>query len=542
MSNIDEILNSIKTDNANSSENTPTGDINNNANTENSTKVDISNTENTSILENPENTLENTENIIEILKNKKPEDRTDEEMVALFKEMERQHKVNIADFDRIIVPEMPDIPEETLYTENITNTGNIQNDGNMQNTTLVDNANIQNVDNAETSNSNNTGNEETNQNVDFYANPYKNPYYDRNEGFPYKYKIQERYKFLYDDYLFRIPFSKSMPKDVYEGVLGWEIYRKIVDANNYKIPLKQALKNVTEAISLIKGSRDINHILKVFNRYKFPIKKTDFKDIPYKEETYDTFPIGEVFKDELPENTTPEEVKEYNDIKNLVLNYKTQRDLGYYSPEGRIFAKDLQKVPDDISPIKIRNSEWLMFQNIEKWEERVKVIRKQTMSLAEAKEKGIYDADRKAEEERWRSKQHTFRAHPTDPNFVYIDEILCERIEVNKPQYANQTEKFPFKRDPGVLTIDEKEDLDNQYVNEVLTFEEELKDLKRNFKDRREYYKMNGVKVIQIDKAVRKLKTEIRKNPQMEKEVDEIYAKLVGNSEVMNRLTMLNIA
>ena len=540
MSNIDEILNSIKTDNTNTANTENTNTLENPETLQNTTGVE---TNNTSKLESTDTT--NSENIIEILKNKNPEERTTEEMVALFKEMERQHKVNIADFDRIIVPEMPDIPGETLYTEtgDIANTGNtskldsndIANSENMQNTTIVETNNTTKVD------SNNT--ENTNiQNVDFNADPYKNPFYDRNLGFPYKYEIQERYKFLYDDYLFRIPFSKSMPKDVYEGVLGWEIYRKIVDANNYKIPFKQAFKNVTEAISLIKGSRDINHILKVFNRYKFPIKKTDFKDIPYKEETYDTFPIGEVFKDKLPENTAPEEIKEYNEIKNLILNYKTQRDLGYYSPEGRIFAKDLQKVPDDISPIKIRNSEWLMFQNIEKWEERVKVIRKQTMSLAEAKEKGIYDADRKAEEERWRSKQHTFRAHPTDPNFVYIDENLCERIEVNKPQYANQTEKYPFKRDPGVLTIEEKEDLDNQYVNEVLTFEEELKDLKRNFKDRREYYKMNGVKVIQIDKAVRKLKTEIRKNPQMEKEVDEIYAKLVGNSEVMNRLTMLNIA
>lgn len=490
MSNIDEILNSLKTGNETTKvEATNTSKLDN---------ENISNIVNSVKVENTE-TTESTET----------QDDKDAEMVALFRKLEQEHKVNIADFNKIIVPNPPDIPEEMDSND----------------TTLVDNQNIQNI-----------------QNVDFESKAYKDPFYDRNEGFPYKYEIQERYKFLYDDYLFRIPFSKSLPKKIYEGILGWEIFRKMVNTKEYKVPDLVAYKNVQQAIEQLNGTRDINHILKVFNRYKFPLKRTDFKDIPYKEEPYDTFPVGEVFKDELPDNVTPDEIKEYNEIKSLVLNYKEQRDQGYYSPEGRIFAKDLVKVPEDIKPDKVRNSEWLMFQNIEKWEERVKVIRKQTMSLGEAKEKGIYEADKKAEEERWRAKDHTFRPHPTDPNFIYIDNILCERIKSNEPQFANQTEKYPFKKDSSTLTMDEREDLDNQYVNEVLTYEEELKDLKRNFKDRRDYYKLQGVKVIQIDKAVRKLKTEIKKNPQMEKEVDEIYAKLVGNSEVMNRLTMLNIA
>lgn len=342
-------------------------------------------------------------------------------------------------------------------------------------------------------------------NFDVTVDDFKDP----NDDLPAHFKITERTKFMFDDYLFRIPFSKNLPKKIYDLIFAFEIMRKIIDKPKVQIGIKdyeKILRALAEdlAENVVNGERTIENIKKICIKHhcdKF--KEFNFKDLNNPEDfEYDIYPIAEAFNDDepLPNHVTMDERKEFNALVELVNDYKRDKLAGKISKEGMLRLKDMVEVSEDEDPLEVRNRQWLTEFNIEKWENRCKVIKGELMSLGEYKKLPEYEEER--------------------------------RKELYKPV------DFSFKN-PLEKTDEEMENLEDQYIDAILTMEETIREARENFKVRKQFFKEAGVKTQAVERALKALKRELKRKPDEKHDEAVVFERICKKSNIISRLNYM---
>lgn len=331
---------------------------------------------------------------------------------------------------------------------------------------------------------------------------YTNP----NDLLPAHFAISEKYKFGMDEYLFRIPFSKNLPKAIYDGILGLEIIRKVVDKKNTKMDFMTLPKKIKILSSEIIDDFDLNSIIQKAKKHGFEIKENlSFKDVPYTgPQDYDIFELSDAFDGNLPNSVTRDEVSEYFGIVEAVKKYKEAKISGKISNEGGLFFNDMREVAETEDPAEIRNLQWITEINIEKYEFRCRVIKKEMQSMGEFKQTPEYEIEKKKE-------------------------MIEEQIERERR----------LKEDTAKTDAENLIKMEDDFINDCLSFEEELKELRENFKQKQLYYKENGVQVAAVKKVLKRIKNELKKNPDEEVKENEIYLRLIKKDSITQRFRQL---
>ena len=384
------------------------------------------------------------------------------------------------------------------------------------------------------------------QDVHFDYDP--NEIIDPNDKLPYEFKMLEKNsRFMWDDYLFRIPFSKKMPKNVYDKLMAIEVVRKIRDDLKNEISGKTGLKYYYALVDSIVGDYDLNSILLKFKKHLHNVKDTlSFKDIKFENGKYITIPttqdypiftITDTFDGNLPENTPQREVNEYNELKGLVENYYQKKQLGYMFPEGMLKIKDSRPITEEDDPWEVRRIQWGIEFNIEKWEFRCKVIKGKMMSLEQALAKGlphptdIIDEKLRLEQEA-KNRAAEITEHPRNPNLIMVNGQPCNK---------ELTSKTPLdsSRWPVVDEEAELEMFEDQFIEAFLDMEETIKEAKAEFKAKKEFYKNKGVAVKSVERAVKALRRELKRKPEEKVKEDAVYSRISQRMDIMNKITGL---
>ena len=357
---------------------------------------------------------------------------------------------------------------------------------------------------------------------------------DPNDFLPWKFKITERYKFMFDEYLFRIPFSKNMPQNIYKRILAWEIVRKVV--NNAETPMvwKDLKKRMPALVEALVDDYDFDSIKAKCKKFGFKIyENLNFRDTPYKgEEEYDIFPISPDFTESLPAGVSKDDAQEFFALRALVEDYRRDKLAGKVSAEGMLKLKDMRDIVETDDPLEIRNLQWLTEFNIEKWENRAKVIKREVMSLGEYKKTQEYEEQRKRE--LYPPKvEHTITPYEGDDNFFVIDGKVCRKSENTDPNNP----RYPLEKLPNDLTKTETEEMEYQFVDAILSMEETIKEAKAEFKTRKEYFKSMGIQTKAVERALNSLKRELKRKPEEKLVENEIYGRLSKKYDIMNRIS-----
>lgn len=372
------------------------------------------------------------------------------------------------------------------------------------------------------------------------------PYGD--DKFPYRWDTPQRMKSLYDSYLGRIPFSPKLPKNVYKGIFGLEIQKKIIEkTNSTKLSLKAYARNKEEILAwMLKKYEftpgeviDIDEIVEYHRRRGFVTNDlsqfVDLKDGKViVDSNYDIFIIDSLYSlDDLPSDISQRDLKTAKDLNALIHKYKDLKEQGYISDEGSFIIDDMRPCREDEVPWRVRNQVWTAELDAEVWAGRMAVIKKKAISIEEYEKQNPTDI--RDEYPKPNTIEYKEVPHPYDERYVMID---------GKIAHAGVNPKAPFypqwKKDTE-YTVDEIWKLEAEYANDIFALEEEIKELKRQFKDKRSWYETQGVQVKVVDRAVRKIKRESKRTPQEERVEEEIYQRLIKNNDLMARLNALSV-
>lgn len=375
---------------------------------------------------------------------------------------------------------------------------------------------------------------------------YRNP----DDVLPVDIETPQAVKFMYDDYLGKIPFSDKMPKNIYNFIFALELARKlsIVPQNiGYKTLIKnkpKAVKAISEMYDFTQPNIecDIEPMQKVLKKWSLHLADTskfkDLKDgkfIRLPSDSYDICPYNDLYSlDDLPKDIKR---KDKELAEKLHRAYEEWRDLkpkGYVSDEGLLMLDDFRKVKETDDPYEIRNLFWTTEKDIEFQSHKMMVLKGKVMSTTEYNK--LHPTSIEDEYPKPNTKEYVEEPHPYDSRYVIIEgKVAHAGVPKDAPYY-------PKWKDDMDKTVDEVWDLEREYANDILALEEEIKDLKRQFKERREHYAFQGVQVKAVDRVVRQLKKESKRTPQESSIEAEIYARLSGNSELMRKFNELNIA
>lgn len=360
---------------------------------------------------------------------------------------------------------------------------------------------------------------------------------------PQVWDIRERIKFMYDDYLGRIPFSDKMPKNIYNEIYAAEITRKlIVDRTNIKLNYKGWVKNRAEAIKFITDKYDFTQYpevelepiikkLKILGFHTPDLSK--FKDVKDGKFTpdrdYEITPVMKDFElDDVPADIPQKDKADLKKLHDAMYEYKDLKAQGYVSNDGMFMLNDMRPIKEDDHALKIRNLFWTTEHSIEMYAGKMRVLKRQAESIADYNKR----CPTKVEDEypKPNTIEYKEEPHPHDPNYVVIDGRIAHANKDPKSPY------YPQWKQDSEHTIDEVWKMEEEYANEFLELEETIKDLKRQFKDRREWYFSNGVQVKSVDRVIRQLKRTQKRTPQELRTEDEIFNRLSNNSGILTRI------
>lgn len=362
---------------------------------------------------------------------------------------------------------------------------------------------------------------------------------------PDEFDMPEIGKFMYDDYIGRIPFSRNMPKSIYSEIFALEILRKLTDLKNTKLNYKTQLKNTREAIAFISkydfysdNEIDLNEILHFMKVRGFAIKDykfVDLKDNKFKPDTsdYDLYQIPADYSLEgIPSDVSERDLQDAKNLIALSQKYTDLKKKGYVSNEGRFILDDMRPITEADKSFRIRNLQWNSDADVEVWAGRMQVIKRQV----DSREEHLKKHPRKVEDEypKPNTKNYVETPHPHDQRFVMIDgKIAHAEVPKDSPYY-------PRWKDDDEHTIDEVWKLEADFASEIIALEEEIKELKRQHKDRREWYIDQGVNVKAVERSIRRIKRDKKRTPQEQRAEDEIYERLSQNTNLLERLNMLS--
>ena len=385
------------------------------------------------------------------------------------------------------------------------------------------------------------------QDIDFDYDP--NEIIDDNDKLPYEFKLTEKNsRFMWDNYLFRIPFSRKMPKVIYDKLMAIEVVRKLRDLKNTQLSRKDIEKYYPALIDSIIGDFDLNSILGKFKKHYHAYKSVNFEeifeDIKLEEGKYVTIPtsqeypiftITDAFDGKLPENVPSREIKEYNELKGLVENYYQKKQLGYIFPDGMLKIKDSRPITEEDNPWRMRTFQWQIESNIEKWEFRCRVIKGEMMSLEQALAKGLPHPtdtadERLAKEIEKKHNEMSIEPHPRDPSLVMVDGKPCNKDLIDSTPKSNYNW-------PPVNEEAEMEMLEDQFIDAFLTMEEIIKEAKAEFKTKKEFYKSQGVAIKSVERAVKALRRELKRKPEDKIKEDAVYSRISRRMDIMNKIT-----
>ena len=377
------------------------------------------------------------------------------------------------------------------------------------------------------------------------------------DSFPYSdsklpYKAppdKENLKYLYDDYLGKVPFSDSMPKEIFKKIFIKEITRKLM-TNQDKLTMKQALKNSKLIHEKLWEMYDVSNeetiysvedIIAVLHKYSFPTKDTSvFKDIgadgTFKRQTnYEIIPYDKAFDlSDLPQQISHEDLLDAKYLNKQYNKFIESIGNGEISDEGKIILDDFRKITDDDDPYKIKNTFWNVFDDLRYWSGRMRVIKNQIMSKAEYE----ITHPRKFEDDypKPNTKEYVETPHPHDERYVMIDDKIAHaNVDPKSPHYPQWKESHEH-------TVDEVWNLEKQYLEETIALEEEIKEIKRQYKEKRDWFASQGVQVKAVDRVYRQLKREAKRKPDEQRIEDEVYARLSNNHDIMAKINALMIA
>ena len=370
------------------------------------------------------------------------------------------------------------------------------------------------------------------------------PYSD--DKFPNEWINSEPHKFIWDSYLGRIPFSENLPKNIYNEIFALELMRKLRVPNpNAKITGLRKVKNLDNIKNTINaefdfssnGPFDLNRIIEIFKKNSEEADISKFVDVKnegeklvfYKDSNYEIFiPNPEYSLNDLPANTSEKDKKEAQKLHILANKYKDLKNKGYVSDEGIFILDDMRPVKETEDAGDVRNRYWCAEKDMDKWAGRMKIIKKQAQSIADYNKE--HPTTVKDEYPKDNEIEYVETPHPYDERYVMIDgKVARAGVNPKSPYY-------PEWKPDDEFTIDEVWKAEEDYANDVLALEEEIKELKRQFKERREYYSMKGVKVKIVDRVVRQLKKDKKTTPEEARSENEIFERLSKNSNLLARL------
>lgn len=356
-------------------------------------------------------------------------------------------------------------------------------------------------------------------------------------------------KFMYDDYLGKAPFSDKMPKNIYNYIFAMELTRKLSSIPK-KMHYKVLLKNKPTAIKAISELHDytepnieidIEPIQKILKKWSLDLNDTSkFKDlngtkfIKPPTSDYDICPKNELFSlDDLPRDVSRQDKELAEKLHRAYEEWCNLKPKGYVSDEGLLTLNDFRMVKETDDPMNIRNLFWTTEKDIEYQSHKMMVIKRKAISTTEYNK--LNPPNPLDEYPKPNTKKYVEEPHPHDSRYVMIEgKVAHAGVDPTSPYY-------PQWKSESEHTVDEVWDLEREYANEILSLEEEIKDLKRQFKERRQYYEAQGVQVKAVDRVVRKLKKESKRTPQERNIEDEIYARLSGNAELMRKFNEIAV-
>lgn len=374
-----------------------------------------------------------------------------------------------------------------------------------------------------------------------------NPYSDAK--LPYKAPPEEsNIKYIFDEYLGKTPFSDAMPANVFKKIFIKEITRKLM-TNQDQLTMKQALKNakiIHEKLESMYDVSDIecvynaNDIVKVLNQYSFPTKDiSTFKDVSasgeFKRDRDCEIPYDIAFNlSDLPADISAGDLLDAEYLNKQYNKFRCAMRVGEVSAEGKIILDDFRSIVEDDDAYKVKNLMWCTFDDLRYWSGRMRVIKNQIMSKAE------YEVThpRKFEDDypKPNTKEYVETPHPFDERFVMIDNKVAHAgVDPKSPHY-------PQWKEPHDHTIDEVWQFEKQYLSEAMALEEELKEIKRQHKEKRDWYASQGVQVKAVDRVYRQLKREAKRKPEEQRIEDEVYNRLAGDKDILARINALMIA
>lgn len=380
--------------------------------------------------------------------------------------------------------------------------------------------------------------------VDFDYDPTE--IIDPNKQLPYEFETKEQNsRFMWDNYLFRIPFTKNMPKNVYNKIMTLEVLRKVVDKKNQKLSHRDFMKTynkLVDDVCDIIETQDFNLVAERIKRWHYPLKENlKFEDLKIEGMKYITIPSGdyEIFKisdafdGNLPEDVKPRDKKEYEELRELVLNYAQKKAEGYMSQDGKLKLRDLRPITEEDDHYIVRERQWNIELNIEKWEYRCRVIKGEMISLGEALEKGyphpLEGIDEKMDQDILDKQE--IREHPTDSTKIIVNDKVCDKV---MNSYTGDKLKNPI--------VDEQantEYLEDQFIDAYLTYEEAIKAAKEEFKLQKNWLRDQGVAVKSVERAVRALRRELKRKPEEKKKEDEVYDRISRRLDMVGRISGL---
>ena len=382
------------------------------------------------------------------------------------------------------------------------------------------------------------------QDVHFDYDP--NEIIDPKDKLPYEFKMtQENSRFMWDNYLFRIPFSRKMPKAIYDKLMAIEVIRKIRDESKNQLSGKTRLKYYYALVDSIVGDYDLNSILQKFKKHLHTVKDNlSFEDIKIENGKYVTIPstqdypiftITKTFDGNLPSNVSSRDLDEYNELKGLVENYYQKKQLGYMFPDGMLKIKDSRLITEEDDPWEVRRHQWSIEFNIEKWEFRCKVIKGEMMSLEQALAKGLPHPNDTIDEKLRLQREEKHKAmsiteHPRNPSLIMVD---------GKPCNKELTEKTPIDSPNWPVVDDEakNEMLEDQFIDAFLDMEETIREAKAEFKARKQFFKDQGVAVKSAERAVKALRRELKRKPEEKAKEEAVYSRISQRMDIMNRIS-----
>lgn len=368
------------------------------------------------------------------------------------------------------------------------------------------------------------------------------------EKFPHDWDTPRLIKNLYDNYLGRIPFSRNLPTPIYREIFVLEVLRKLqnLKSKDFKISNEAYSRNretiishLLESYSFEAGSElDVSSIIRKLNSFGIPTHDTSkFCDISDGKVTidsnYEISPYNALYDlKDLPKDISAKDLKEAQELNARYLKYIDLKSKGYISNEG-LFIDDMRLPTEADSAGEIRNNFWGVEYDIEVWAQRLRVIKGQAQTEADYNAKNPVDI--KDLYPKPNTKDYKEEPHPVDPNYVLIDgKVAHAGVDPKSPNY-------PQWKDSMEHTIDEVWKLEADYSNEFIQLEEDMKELKRQFKDRREWYNAQGVSVKVVDRAIRRIKRNAKRTPADKRIEDEIFERLSQNSNLVSRINALAV-